>query len=285
MIKVPEPLEDVIVNLLRLANTKLPEDVGWALEAAAAWETNETAYAQLGGMMENVRKAEFKGVPMCQDTGIPVFYVTGRMDASVEDGIRKGLRKATDTIPLRPNTVHPLTRLNSGDNLGDGMPLIRYVPTDDDLEITVLPKGAGAENMSRTAMLDPADGIDGIKKFVTDAVLDAGGRLCPPTVVGVGIGGTADSCTSMAKEALLRPLDHVNPAADERALEDELFMTLNSCGLGPMGLGGNTTVLRVHVRTAYCHTASLPVAVNLNCWAARRATVRIKRDGTAEYRQ
>jgi len=286
MIRVPEPIEDVIVNLLRLANTKLPTDAGWALEAAASWETNDTARSQLGGIMDNARKAEFAGRPMCQDTGIPVFYVSGRIDAEIENGIRNGVRKATETIPLRPNTVHPITRKNPGDNLGGGMPIIHYAPSDDDVvEITVLPKGAGAENMTRLAMLDPAEGTDGIKRFVVASVIEAGGRPCPPTVVGVGIGGTADRCVAMAKEALLRPADHVNGDRDEREMEEELFTILNSSGLGPMGLGGDSTVLRVHVKTSYCHTASLPVAVNINCWAARRATVRIKKDGTAEYSQ
>jgi fumarate hydratase subunit alpha len=286
MISIPEQTEDVIVNLLRLANTKLPEDVGWALEAAASWETNETAYSQLGGIMDNVKKAEFMGRPMCQDTGIPVFYVSGRFDVSIEESIRKGLKKATSVIPLRPNTVHPLTRENPGDNLGEGMPIIHYTPTDDDhTEITVLPKGAGSENMTKLAMLNPADGIAGVKKFIINAVLDAGGRPCPPTIVGVGIGGTSDLCVSMAKEALLRPTDHVNTNEEERKLEEELFTILNGSGLGPMGLGGDSTVLRVHIRTAYCHTASLPVAVNLNCWAARRATVRIMKDGTSRYGQ
>jgi fumarate hydratase subunit alpha len=286
MIRIPEPIEDVIVNLLRLANTKLPEDVGWALEAAASWETNDIAYSQLGGIMDNVKKAEFTGRPMCQDTGIPVFYVSGRFGASIAESIRKGLKKATVAIPLRPNTVHPLTRENRDDNLGDGMPIIHYTPTDDDhTEITVLPKGAGSENMTRLAMLNPADGVAGIKRFIVTAVLEAGGRPCPPTIVGVGIGGTSDRCVGMAKEALLRPTDRTNPDDNERELEEELFTILNSSGLGPMGLGGNSTVLRVHIKTAYCHTASLPVAVNLNCWAARRATVRIRKDGTAEYGQ
>jgi len=286
MIRVPEPTEDIVVNLLRLANTKLPKDVGWALEAAAAWETNEVAYLQLGGIMDNVKKAELTGRPMCQDTGIPVFYVSGKIIPSIEEHIRNGLRKATGTIPLRPNAVHPLTRKNSNDNTGNGMPMIHYRPTDVEYtEITVLPKGAGAENMTKLAMLNPADGIEGIKKFIVSAVLGAGGKPCPPTVVGVGIGGTADICMNMAKEVLLRPADHVNENKDERELEEELFVKLNSSGLGPMGLGGDATVLRVHVKTAYCHTASLPVSVNMNCWAARKATVRIMKDGTAEYGQ
>jgi fumarate hydratase subunit alpha len=286
MIRIPGSIDEITAGLLRLANTRLPDDIGWALEAAAAWETGDIARSQLGGMMDNVKKAGFIGRPICQDTGIPVFYVSGRMLAGMEEGIREGVRKATSSVPLRPNTVHPITRQNSGDNLGKGMPAIHYRPSDaDHTDITVLVKGAGSENMTRLAMLDPADGLDGIKRFVISAVLEAGGRPCPPTVVGVGIGGTSDRCTEMAKEALLIPLDRANGDDAERELEEELFGILNSSGLGPMGLGGNSTVLGVRVMTEYCHTASLPVAVNLNCWAARKATVRIMEDGTYEYKK
>ena len=241
VIKLSEPVEDIVVNLLRLANTKLPADVGWALEAAAGWETNEVAYTQLGAIMENVKKAEHLGLPMCQDTGIPVFYVRGRFDSSIAGEIARGVARATKAIPLRPNTVDPLTRENHGDNLGEGMPIIHYIPTDDDFtEITVLPKGAGSENMTRLAMLNPADGVEGIRRFVIDAVLDAGGRPCPPSIVGVGIGGTSDRCVEMAKEALLVPLDEENPDPVLRKMEEDLFVSLNGSGLGPMGLGGST---------------------------------------------
>lgn len=284
MIKLPEPIEDVVVNLLRLANTKLPKDIGWALEAAAGWETNDGAYVQLGSIMDNVKKADLLGRPMCQDTGIPIFYVKGTIPSDIRERIAEGVKKATIEIPLRPNTVHPLTRENHGDNLGEGMPIIHYHPTDDYfLEITVVPKGAGSENMTKLGMLDPSDGIEGVKRFVIDAVLDAGGRPCPPSVVGVGIGGTADVCLQMAKEALSEPIDkRSDPTA--RELEEELFMRLNGSGLGPMGLGGNTTVFGVKVRIAHCHTASLPVGVNISCWATRRASVRIT-DDQAEYTQ
>ncbi|MDY0293021.1 MAG: fumarate hydratase [Candidatus Methanomethylophilaceae archaeon] len=285
MIKMPESTEDVVVKLLRLANTKLPADVGWALEAAAGWESDPTAYSQLGAIMDNSRKAEFLGRPMCQDTGLPVFYVRGKFDSSLAGEISRGLARATQEIPLRPNTVDPITRENHGDNLGGGMPIIHYKPTDDPFtEISVLPKGAGSENMTRLGMLDPAEGVEGVKRFAVDAVLDAGGRPCPPGIVGIGIGGTSDLCVAMAKEALLRPVDVPNedPALDR--LEQDIFVALNSSGLGPMGLGGSTTVLGVRIRSAYCHTASLPVAVNISCWATRRATARITAEGV-EYHQ
>jgi fumarate hydratase subunit alpha len=235
--------------------------------------------------MDNVKKAEVLGRPMCQDTGIPTFYVRGKFDFSIRNEIAKGLKRATETIPLRPNTVDPLTRTNPGDNLGKGMPLIHYMPTDDDfLEIAVLIKGAGSENMTKMAMLNPSDGIEGIKRFVVESVLDAGGKPCPPGIIGVGIGGSSDECVSMAKEALMSEVgsDNNDPALKE--MEEDIFVRLNGSGLGPMGLGGSTTALGVKIKTAYCHTASLPVAVSIGCWATRRAVARIT--GTkAEYRQ
>ena len=282
MITLPETTEDIVVRLIRLASTKLPADIGWALEAAAGWETGEIAYSQLGAIMENAKKAEFLGRPMCQDTGLPIFYVSGKFDSSVKGEIERAVKRATAELPLRPNLVDPITRENTGDNTGFSSPFIHFDPTEDDfLQISVLPKGAGSENMTRLAMLNPADGIEGIKRFVIDSVLDAGGRPCPPSIVGIGIGGTSDVCVSMAKEALLLPLSSRNPDKTIAALEDELFMKLNESGLGPMGLGGQTTVLGVRIKKAGCHTASLPVAVNIGCWATRRATVRIYNDGRA----
>ena len=285
MIKLPEPVEDVVFNLLRASNTKLPSDIGWALEAAAAWESDPTAYAQLGAIMDNVRSSEFLSRPMCQDTGIPVFHVRGKFDSSIIEDIRKGVIRATKEIPLRPNTVDPITRENHGDNLGEGMPIVHFHPTDDDFtEITVMPKGAGSENMTRLVMLNPSDGKEGIIKAVTDAVLDAEGKPCPPGVVGVGIGGTADKAILLAKEALLMPIGDANPDSVMKELEEEIFVKLNSSGLGPMGLGGMTTVLGVRAKKAACHTASLPVAVNIGCWAVRRASARIY-DGEVKYSQ
>ena len=276
MIVLPETTEDIVVRLLRLANTKLPSDIGWALEAGAGWETDQIAYSQLGAIMDNAKKAEFLGKPMCQDTGIPVFYVRGRFDSSIVGDIERAVKRATAEIPLRPNLVDPLTRENTGDNTGFGAPFIHFIPTDDDfLEITVLPKGAGSENMTRLAMLNPADGIEGVMKFIVDAVLDAGGRPCPPSIVGVGIGGTMEMAAFLAKKALLREIG--KSSEDERyaELEKEILEKINSSGVGPQGLGGNVTSLAVNILHHPCHLASLPVAVNLNCHAARHAEVTI----------
>jgi fumarate hydratase subunit alpha len=238
---------------------------------------------QLRTILRNLEEARERSVPLCQDTGVPVFFVSGAMLPGLEEGIRRGLARATEAIPLRPNAVHPLTRKNPGNNIGTGSPRIVYRPTGDAFtDITVMPKGAGSENMSALAMLTPAQGLKGVKTFVLDTVVRAGGRPCPPTIVGVGIGGTADQAAELAKEALLRPLDVPNDDEQLDALERELGDALNRMGIGPMGLGGRTTVLGVRCGMAFCHTASLPVAVNLQCWAARRASVRIFHDGRTE---
>jgi fumarate hydratase subunit alpha len=281
-----EAIERAVVEALREAVTSLPMDVEAALRRAAEEEHEGPPRAQLRTMLTNLDEARKLGLPLCQDTGVPVFFVSGALSSDLEEGIRRGVARATVEVPLRPNVVHPLTRENSGTNVGRGMPRIVYRPTDDPwMEITVLPKGAGAENMSALAMLTPSQGLRGVKSFVLDTVVQAGGRPCPPTIVGVGIGGTADQAMEMAKEALLRPLDQGNedPGLDE--LERELEEALNRTGVGPMGLGGRTTVLGVRAKLAHCHTASLPVAVNLQCWAARRAIVRVYTDRSWEVRR
>ena len=285
MIKLPEPVDQVVVNLLRLANTKIPEDIGWAMESAAMWESNKVALTQIGAIQDNLKKAEHMGKPMCQDTGIPVFYVRGSFTSDIADDIARGVERATREIPLRPNSVDPLTRANGGDNLGPGMPIIHYIPQKGDFtEITVLVKGAGSENMTRLAMLNPSDGLKGVEDFAVEAVLEAGGRPCPPVVLGLGIGGMSDTCAEMAKEALAAPLDAENPDPALRELEERIFVRLNKSGLGPMGLGGMTTCLGVRAKKANCHTASLPVCVNIGCWATRRASARMTENGV-DYAQ
>lgn len=285
VVKLPETRQTVIENIIKLANTKLPADIVWALEAASEWESNPAAASQLGAILENVRKAEFMARPMCQDTGIPIFWVRGKIDTSVSEDIARAVEASVKSIPMRPNTVDVFTRANNGNNLGRGMPEIHYIPMDVDYtEIGVMLKGAGSENMTKLKMLNPADGLEGVKRFIVDSVIEAGGRPCPPGIVGVGVGGTADHCVSMAKEALMTPLDTYVSNDFIRNLEEDLFTELNASGLGPMGLGGDTTVLAVKIRYADCHTASLPVCVNIGCWATRRACVRIT-DTDVSYSQ
>ena len=267
--------ESTIIELLRKAVCDLPGDVESALEKALKAEENETAKIQLKNILDNVKYARENSIPLCQDTGILRFYVRlGKAGVEAEEVkgiILRAVEKATEEIPLRPNSVDALTRENSGN-----VPEIEFEFTkDNSIEITVLPKGAGAENMSALAMLTPAEGTGGIKKFVIETVKKAGGKPCPPTIVGVGIGGLSDTAMKLAKKALLRNVGDPNPDSGIAKLESELLNEINSLGIGPMGLGGKTTSIAVHIETAPCHTGSLPVAVNLQCWANRRATVRV----------
>jgi len=255
----------------REAVTTLPQDVVEALRSAAMREPSALAKNELKNILDNIAIAEQRALPLCQDTGVPVVYLTVPSHVPCTDtliyAVREGVRRATREIPLRPNVVSPLKRENSGDNTGPGMPIVHVRPGSC-LSVTVLPKGAGAENMSRLAMLLPTE-REKIPRFVAETMLIAGGRPCPPVILGVGIGGTFDGCAALAKEALLLPIDTMDP------FEQELCDAVNALGIGPMGLGGKTTALAVKVRMAACHTASLPVAVNVQCWAARHCMVEV----------
>ncbi|MBU7014041.1 MAG: fumarate hydratase [Theionarchaea archaeon] len=276
-----ETIQTTVVELLRRAVTKLPPDIEAALNTAYKKETSEAAKMQFKAILDNIKLAGETTTPMCQDTGIHIFYVNKGNPATgnIEKAIRAGVKEATEKIPLRPNAVHPLTRKNPGTNLGEKMPYINYTVSDNDfLEIHVMPKGAGSENMSKMAMLNPSQGIKGIKQFALDTLLNAGSKPCPPVVLGMGIGGSADISLKLAKQALLRPVTSHHSEPDISALEDELLEALNETGIGPMGLGGNTTVLGLNIEYASCHTASHPVAINVQCWAARRASARIYED-------
>ncbi len=266
--------EDVVlatVNIIGEAEICLPQDVIAAIENAYEREKSETARAQFAAILKNIELSKKGSVPMCQDTGIMVFFVEiGRsliLDFDLEGAIIEGVRRATVQVPLRPNAVSPLSRQNSGDNTGSGLPDINYSFVEGNkLSITVAPKGAGSENMSALRMFNPTE-ISRIREFVLETVLKAGGMPCPPIVVGVGIGGSFDKAARLAKQALLMDMDKMDP------FELELLKDINALGIGPMGMGGCTTALAVHVKQAYCHTASLPVAVNIQCWANRHAKV------------
>jgi fumarate hydratase subunit alpha len=277
-------IEEAVIALLRRAVTALPGDVLAALEASLLMERDMAAKRELGRIIENVREAGACTLPMCQDTGLPVFFA--KMGVTVpgfEEAVARGVRRATEEVPLRKNVVNPFTRQNTGDNTGKGIPYIYYsCDFSDHIELTVMPKGGGSENMSALAMLSPTGGVSAVKKFVVDTVARAGGKPCPPVIVGVGIGGTSDECMSLAKKALLRRVGSRSPDPAAARLEAELTYLINRTGIGPMGLGGDTTALAVHVEHACCHTAALPVAVNFQCYAARRATARIYRDGSIE---
>lgn len=268
-----EDVVESVIDLLVQSETRLPDEVVAALTDAHRNETNPIAKAQIETILENIKLASEQSVPICQDTGILIFFVEiGRecaLDFDINDAIRTGVTKATDTIPLRPNAVHPVTREPSG-NVGIGLPDITLdVVKGDQIKITVLPKGAGSENVSRLAMLNPSQ-VSDIRRFILETVADAGGKPCPPTIVGVGIGGSFDKAARLAKRALLRDV------CDMDDFERKLLEEINSLGIGTMGLGGDVTALAVHIEYAHCHTASLPVAVNIQCWANRRASTELK---------
>ncbi|MFH0749136.1 MAG: fumarate hydratase [Candidatus Bathyarchaeota archaeon] len=281
-------VENTAVELLRRAEINLPPDVLQVLNKAYNEETSELGKSQLGAILENIKLAENLKTPICQDTGLMIFYVTiGNQFgdfAFIPDALTEATRRATRDIPLRPNAVHPLSRKNSGDNVGKDIPVITYNITNGDyIELTALPKGGGSENMSVLSMLTPSQGVKGLKQFVIDTVVASGGKPCPPTVIGIGIGGTADYAVKLAKKALLRSLDQPNPDRDIAQLEKELLEMVNATGVGPMGLGGKFTALGLNIEYAYCHTTALPVGINIQCWAGRRATAKIHKDGKVEY--
>ncbi len=281
-------IEDVAFNLIKLAVIHLPKDVKQALQKAYNHETSETGKTQLKAILDNIEFAEKYEAPICQDTGTIIFYIKAGAEANglekIERALVKATRRATVEVPIRPNAVNPFTQKNSGDNTGRLIPYVNWeIGTGDEIEMTVLPKGGGSENVCVMGMLVPGEGIKGVKKFVVDAVIEAGSKPCPPNILGVGIGGGSDIAMKIAKKALLRPLDEPNRDPEIAKLEKELLEAVNMIGIGPMGLGGRTTILGVNIDYAYRHPASYPAAVAFNCWAARRASAKIGPNGRVEY--
>lgn len=281
-------VENVGFNILKQAVIYLPDDVKEALKNAYAEETSDTGKTQLKAILDNIELAEKYKAPVCQDTGTIIFYLKAGSKAKdldkVEEALIKATRRATNEVPLRPNAVDLFTGKNSGDNTGRYIPYVNWemVPGDN-VELTVMTKGGGSENVCLGGMIVPGEGINGLKKFVIDAVVKAGAKPCPPCILGIGMGGGADISMRLAKKALLKPLTEHNPDPEIAKLEKDIFDAANMTGIGPMGLGGKTTVLGVHVDYAHRHPASFPVAVAFNCWASRRSAARITADGTVEY--
>ena len=279
-------IEDAAVEALRRAVIYLPPDVKEALRKAYMEEDNEAAKAQLKAILDNVELAEKLGKPICQDTGLVIFYVKVGYKfpglSIIEEALVNATRRATKEVPLRPNTVNPFTGKNPGDNTGRFVPYIHWKLVDgDSLEFTVVPKGGGSEAVAMLQMPPPGRSITGVKEAVIDAVLKAGAKPCPPTIVGVGVGGGADIATTLAKKAAcLRKLGTRNPDPYLAKLEKELYKAINELGIGAMGMGGRHTVLGVHIEYAHRHPATYPVAIVFQCWAARRASAIVKSDGS-----
>jgi fumarate hydratase subunit alpha len=283
-------VEDTAKELYIRALKILPPDVRVALKKAYEKETNPTAKEMFNIIQANVEVADRDNMLICQDTGLPIYLVKVGSKfpvdgARVAAALKEGAKRATLEHPFRGSSTHPVTRVNPQTSVGEGLPIIYwdFVSESDCLDLLMIPKGSGSENMSAMKMFIPADGVAVIKKFVVDTVLQSGSNPCPPGVIGVGIGGTADLVSKLAKEAIARPVGSHNHDPYFAKMEDELYEAINSLGVGPMGLGGDVTTLAVHIEWAHTHITQNPVAVNTQCWPARRARAKIYADGRVEY--
>ena len=268
-------IRDTVAELCIRANKELPEDIIRAMQAAREKEPWPLAQSTLDVLRENIQAAAERDLPVCQDTGLACVFVRLGQDVHIEgdfnDAVNEGVRRGYAEGYLRKSVVcDPLRRVNTGDNSPAAITV--ELVTGDELKLTVVPKGFGSENMSRLAMLKPADGLEGVKRFVVETVKAAGSNPCPPIVVGVGIGGTFDKAAALAKHALLRPIDQPHADPYYAALEKELLEQINALGTGPQGFGGRTTALGLNIETMPTHVAGLPVAVNISCHVTRRAS-------------
>ena len=283
----PMTIEEAAKELYVRALKDLPPDIKSGFDALSAKESNPTAQGILSTMIKNISVAESTDNLLCQDTGIPIYNVwIGRQvqldGMALKAAIRKGCERATREYPLRSSVVHPITRQNEHTSGGLNLPVIHidFIDTPDVLRLEMVPKGSGSENNSYLRMAIPAEGLAAVKTFVIDSVLASGGKTCPPTIVGVGVGGTSDLCVALAKKAATRALGTHCSDAEGRQLEIELSAAVNRLGIGPQGLGGDGTAFAVHVEMAATHITMNPVAVNMQCHSARRATAEITASGT-----
>lgn len=286
LVVAPEAIEEVAKLLYIRALKILPDDIKEGFARLDASETDGTAKSILATMIENIGVAERMDNLLCQDTGIPIFNVLIGRNVQVDgwalkQALARGTERATRDHPLRSSVVHPITRKNLQTSCGARVPVVHidFSDAERELRIEMIPKGSGSENGSFLEMLIPADGVAGVKRFVIDAAIRAGGKVCPPTILGVGVGGTSDLCMHLAKVAATRPLGSVCADPEGAALEEALTEAVNSLGIGPQGLGGDSTSFRVHVEIAATHITMNPVAVNIQCHSARRASATFGPDG------
>jgi fumarate hydratase subunit alpha len=285
--QVEEAAKELYIRALK----QLPPDVKQGFDALVARETDAGAKRMLGTMVRNIAVAEETDNLLCQDTGIPIYNVTigrgiemdGVSGVGLKEAIRRGCARSTREYSFRSSIVHPTTRFNEQNSTGRGIPVINIdFSEEESLVIEMIPKGSGSENNSWLRMAVPAEGVDAVKSFVVDCVLEAGGKTCPPTIVGVGVGGTADLCVHLAKVAATRALGSRCADPEGARLEQELGQAVNMLGVGPQGLGGDSTSFAVHVETAATHITMNPVAVNMQCHSARRARATFRPSGV-EY--
>jgi tartrate/fumarate subfamily iron-sulfur-dependent hydro-lyase alpha chain len=289
-LSIQQAVEDAAAHLYVWALKDIPQDLRDALVDAQKRETSVPGRRVLDTIIRNVSIADDQKNLVCQDTGIAVYtcHVGEHFPlhpARIYEALKAGTERATLEHPLRSNAVHTITRENTGPNTCHRLPIVHweFVPDWDGLDVKCVPKGSGSENMSFLKMCVPADGVKGIKEFVLESIVGAGGKPCPPGIVGVGLGGSADYAMYLAKEAIARPVGTRNSDPHVAKLEEELYQLLNETGIGPMGLGGDVTVLQCHIEHADTHMTLNPVAVNYQCWAARRASVHVGPDGELDY--
>jgi fumarate hydratase subunit alpha/L(+)-tartrate dehydratase alpha subunit len=283
-----QAVEDAAKTLYIRALKMLPPDIKSGFGRLQTGETDSTAKQVLSTMVTNIQVAEDTDNLLCQDTGVPIYnLVIGRgveVDGhALKEAVRRGCERATREYPLRSSVVHPLTRKNNHTSCGIEVPVIHvdFSDTPDLLEIVMIPKGSGSENNSFLKMAIPAEGIDAIKTFVIDCVLSAGGKTCPPTIVGVGLGGTSDLAVALAKRAATRELGSRCADPEGAALEAQLSEAVNQLGVGPQGLGGVSTAFAVQIELAATHITMNPIAVNMQCHSARRARARFTPSGVS----
>ena len=281
-----QEVEEICKTLYVQALKILPADIKAGFKELVRTETDATGRSILDTMIENIAVAERTKNILCQDTGIPIYNVVVGRDvefdgAGMKRAIRTGCERATREHSLRSSVVHPITRKNNQTSSGIRVPIIHvdFDERPETVSIEMIPKGSGSENGSFLQMLLPSDGINAVKRFVIDRVIESGGRVCPPTIVGVGIGGTSDLCMHLAKVAATRPLGSACQDPEGEKLEKMLLIAVNSLGIGPQGLGGRGTAFAVHVETAATHITMNPVAVNIQCHSARRANAVITPGG------
>ena len=286
-----ETLKTAIKAVWIRSLTEIQPDILEGLKQAMELERNERAKKYLDIIIQNALIATKNGTVICQDTGVPTFYIKTSLgfpyEESIRDAFDEALREMTlKEFPMRSMVVNPLTREERGDNTGANVPIL-HIELEQDLdymEILAAPKGAGSGMWSTMTVLAPSAGAEGVKKFVVDSVLHAGSNPCPPIIVGVGIGGTAAEVTHQATLASIRPINQRHPEPEFAKLEEELKAALNLSQIGVMGMGGDTTVLAVNIEHSGAHNPWLPVAVNINCWPGRRAVCRVYTDGRIEQR-
>ncbi len=283
---LPNLIEEASKELYIRALKELPPDIKSGFQVLSDRETNRTAKGILSTMIRNISVAEETDNLLCQDTGIPIYNVLIGRDvifdgAAIKSAIRKGCERATREYPLRSSVVHPITRKNEHTSCGLEVPVIHFdfVDTPEYVRLEMVPKGSGSENNSYLRMAIPAEGLAAIKTFVIDSVIASGGKTCPPTIVGVGVGGTSDLCVALAKKAATRALGSICADSEGAALERELTHAVNHLGIGPQGLGGDGTAFAVHVEMAATHITMNPVAVNMQCHSARRASAELSANG------